>query len=54
LAWVAGLGVALRVGLVKRCAQPKNELQPTKNQLRKKLQGSTYAFEVVIFDPYLM
>jgi hypothetical protein len=45
------LGFALRVGLVKRRASAEKGLQHSKNQLRKKLQGSTYAFEVVIFDP---
>jgi hypothetical protein len=45
------LGFVLRVGLVKLWASAEKGLQHSKNQLCKKLLGSTYAFEVVIFDP---
>jgi hypothetical protein len=51
LALVAGLAFRLLVGLVKPINCAEKGLQHPKNQLRKKLQGSTYAFEVVIFDP---
>ena len=36
LAWVAGLKLAQRIGLVKRWAWAEKGLQPIKNLLRKK------------------